>query len=424
MGIILLGQNHETAPVELREQLAFTADKLERAASLLWQDELLHEGVVLSTCNRAEIYAFADDPPGGEARLTALLEQVHGVPISTLNGSLYRLHDEPAVRHLFRVSSGLDSMVLGEGQILAQVKDAHDWATGHGLHQEVLHRLFHQAAACGKRVRTETSIGEGAVSVAYAAVSLARHIFRDLGNETVLLLGAGATGRKVARQLQQYGVRDLRIANRTRERAEELATELNASLVPWELFPQHLRDAGIVVAATASAEPVLRLEHVRPALHERGRRPLFLIDVSVPRNIETDVGKLAGVFLYNIDNLRGIVDQQRELRAKEAVKAERIIDEQMAQFLAWYRGRAAAPTLTEIRDRIEAVRQTELAAARSRLTPEAYDELDRVTRRLVNKILHRPTVQLKRRVGQADEQHLLEQVRDLFGLDDGDSKPS
>jgi glutamyl-tRNA reductase len=416
--IILLGQNHQTAPVEMREKLAFTPSKLQQASDLLASDDLLQEGVVLSTCNRAEIYAVTAEPEAGGQRLGSLLERVHGVPLSNLNGSLYRMVEEQAVRHLFRVSSGLDSMVLGEGQILAQVKGAHAWAKDHSLAHEVLHRLFHQAAACGKQVRHDTAIGEGAVSIAFAAVSLARHIFRDLNKETVLLLGAGETGRKVARQFQQYGVQDLRISNRTLERAEELAKELTATIVPWELFEKHLPEASVVVTATASVEPILRQEHVRTALANRGRRPLFLIDVSVPRNIDNDAKKLPGVFLYNIDNLRGIVDERRDQRTKEAQKGERIVEEQVEQFLEWYRGRAAAPTLTQIRDRIEAVRQSELAAARARLTPEAFDELDRVTRRLINKILHTPTVQLKRRVAHTDEQQLLEQIRDLFGLDD------
>jgi glutamyl-tRNA reductase len=419
--LLLLGQNHETAPVDLRERVAFTPDKLELAAGLITRDDLLREGAVLSTCNRAELYAVCDDPEQGEARLAALLSSVHGVSLAALDGSLYRLREEEAARHLFRVASGLDSMIVGEGQILGQVKDAYSWARERQLAHETLHRLFHHAVACGKQVRRDTAIGEGAVSVAYAAVDLARRIFRDLSQQTVLLLGAGETGRKVARQLQQYGVRDLRVSNRTIGRAEELATELTASLVPWDLFPEHLAEAGIVVTATASADPILTTKHVRAALHERGRRTLFLIDLSVPRNVQPEVARLAGVFLYNIDALKGIVDEQRELRRKEALKAERIVEEQLREFLQWYRARAAAPTLTEIRERIEAVRQAELAAARARLTPEAYEELDRITRRLVNKILHTPTVQLKKQMGQEEEQRLLQQVRDLFGLDDAPS---
>lgn len=418
MPILLLGQNHRTAPVDLREQLAFDDEKVAALARLLEGDPLISEATVVSTCNRAEIYAVAEEPEEGLLRLGALLSQVHGLPTEQMDATLYRETEAPAMRHLFRVASGLDSMVLGEGQILSQVKAGYARARDHGLTREILHRAFNTATACGKKVRTETRIGEGAVSVAFAAVELAKKIFQDLGQEKVLLIGAGDTGRKVAHHLKVFGVQDLLVTNRTLERGRKLADELGATLVPWENYGAYLNEVAIVLTAASVREPLFTQQTAQLALEGRGRRPLFLIDLGVPRNVDARVSKEAGVFLYTVDDLESIVMESNKRRRGEAEKAEEIVDEQLCQFLEWYRSRSMTPTLKELRGRLEAIREAEVALARGRLDEASYRELEKVTQRIVNKILHTPTVRMKDQAAKGEGASVIQHVRHLFGLDD------
>ncbi len=415
--ICLLGQNHKTAPIELREQLAVTTDKREALGSLLRDDPFIQESVVLSTCNRMELYAVSEDSALGCDRLGDLLAEVHGIPRRQWDSTLYSHHEDDAIRHLFRVASGLDSMVLGEGQILAQVRDAHEWAHEKRLTREVLHRAFDEAIACGKRVRTDTHISEGSVSVASAAVSLARKIFDDLASQSVLLIGAGDTGARVARHLQLFGVRDLRVSNRTRSRAESLAQKLEASVVAWNALDDHLSEVSIVVTAVSSPEPILTRERVKAALREARRRTLFVIDLAVPRNVQADVGKIPGIFLYDVDSLQHLVLDDEEQRRAEAAKAEEIVDDQLRRFLQWYRARAAVPTLNLLRRQLEELRRSELESMRTKVEADELERMDRLTRRLVNKILHPPTVELKRRVLEDNPERQLRDFRRLFGLD-------
>ncbi len=418
MPILLLGQNHRTAPVELRERLAFDEEKTSVLAKCLKQDPTISEAVVVSTCNRMEIYAVADDAERGVARLEELLEQVHEVPLERIAGSLYRETDDEALRHLFRVASGLDSMVLGEGQILSQVKAGYASSRDLGLTREILHRTFNQATACGKKVRTDTKIGEGAVSVAFAAVELAKKIFQDLTKEKVLLIGAGATGTKVAHHLKVFGVEDVLVTNRTLERGRSLADCLGATLVPWENYGAYLNEVAIVVTAASVQRPLFTMETVQRALEGRGRRPLFLIDLGVPRNIDPAISKKAGIFLYNVDHLEGIVAESSAKRRGEAEKAEEIIDEQLCQLLEWLASRSMTPTLKQLRQRLEEIRANEVALARNRLDEKSLAELERVSHRIVNKILHTPTVRMKDEAAKGEGASIIQHVRHLFGLDD------
>jgi len=418
MPICLLGQNHRSAPIELREKLAFSAEKERRLAEIVRADSLHSEAAVLSTCNRVELYAVSKQPEHSRRRLMEYFEAVHGVRMEPLQETLYFHQDHDAVRHLFQVASGLDSMVLGEGQVLAQVKDAHTHARGSELMHEILSRAFTDAVHCGKRVRSDTRLGEGAVSVAYAAVSLARKIFGDLSQQTVLLLGAGDTGRRVARHLQLFGVRDLRVSNRSRERGEQLAKDLNATLVPWDRMVEQLPQVSILVGATAAEEPVLRTIDLREALRRGGKRNLFCIDLAVPRDIEPSAAKIPGVFLYNVDDLQGLVLEGEDLRRVEAEKAERIVDEEVLSFLSWYRGRAIAPALKNLRNKMESIREDELAAVRGSLDAQAYAEVERVTHRLLQKFLHAPTVGLKRMAGTPRSEDVLRDFNALFDLGD------
>lgn len=416
MQICLLGQNHKSAPLALREQLAFDEEKQERLGEMLQSDGMHREGVVLSTCNRVELYTLCDDPKGSKRQLGEYLAQIHGVDLERWEHTLYFHHGHSAVRHLFHVASGLDSLVLGEGQILSQVKDAFRWAQENRLAQDVLQRAFLDAVSCGKKVRTETKLSEGAVSVAYAAVSLAKRIFADLSNETVLLIGAGETGQRAARHLKLFGVQDIRVANRSRERGAAVAEELEATHVPWEQRNLQLRDASIVVCATAAPEPILHADAVRDALEISRRRTVFCVDLAVPRDIDPEVGKIPGVFLYNVDDLQGIVLEGEEARRAEAAKAERIVNDQAEKFLQWFHGRTAVPIVSELRQHFEEVRQNELQEVRSALSDDDFKVVDKVTHRLLNKFLHGPTLGLKRMAAEGEDVESLDEFRRIFGL--------
>jgi glutamyl-tRNA reductase len=281
----------------------------------------------------------------------------------------------------------------------------------------VLERVFNEAISCGKRVRSDTTISEGAVSVAAASVSLARKIFDDIAEQSVLLVGAGDTGARVARHLQLFGVKDLRVTNRTRSRADALAAELNASVVPFDQLDEHLGQVSIAITAIASPEPIFVAKRVKAAIDRTRTAPLFIIDLAVPRNVARDVERLAGVFVYDVDDLQGIVLGDEEKRREEAAKAEDIVASRVSQFVQWYRMRAAVPALHELRRHLEEIRQIEIEAVRNKVHDAADLELvDRVTARLVNKLLHSPTVELKRRVAQDGPQGHVEAFRSLFGL--------
>lgn len=418
--ICLLGQNHKTAPVALREKLAVTDEKRAALVSLLRADRSVQESVVLSTCNRMELYAVSQDPTCQQERLGAMLAEVHGLPLRHWGDTFYFRRDDGAVRHLFRVASGLDSMVLGEGQILAQVRDAHGWSTENQLAREVLHRAFDEAVACGKFVRSETRVSEGSVSVASAAVHLAKKIFTDLSEQSVLLVGAGETGARVARHMQLFGVKDLRVTNRTRSRAEKLARELDAVVVPWARLDEHLPEVSIVVTAVSASEPILTQERLREALHDSERRTLFVIDLAVPRNVSQDVQGVPGVFLYDVDDLQQLVQDGEGHRQVEAEKAEGLVEERVGRFVEWYRARAAVPTVRDLRSWAESIRAAELADVANKVDPCTYDVLEKVSSRMMNKFLHTPTVGLRESATQDDGDELLRDVRRLFRLDDFD----
>jgi glutamyl-tRNA reductase len=346
-----------------------------------------------------------------------MLSELHGIPEQDWAGTAYFSQDEHAVRHLFRVAAGLDSMVLGEGQILAQVKDAQDFARDQKLAHEVLERVFNEAISCGKRVRSDTSISEGAVSVAAASVSLARKIFDDIASQSVLLVGAGDTGARVARHLQLFGVKDLRVTNRTRARADALASELNASVVPFDQLDEHLGQVSIAITAVASPDPIFTGPRVKAATDRTRSAPLFMIDLAVPRNVARDVEDVGGVFVYDVDDLKGIVLGDEERRKAEAEKAEDIVAARVDHFIEWYRMRAAVPALNELRKHLELIRKSELESVRNKVHDEAdLALLDKVTSRIVNKLLHAPTVELKRRVAEDGPQNHLPAFRSLFGI--------
>src|SRR5713101_3841004 len=342
MEIVLIGLNHRTATVELRERIAFSVEQACEAADQLRSRGILEETLVLSTCNRSELYGvpreLADDSTGAVERFLA---SFHQLPPAELNGSLYRHRDRSAVHHLFRVAAGLDSMLLGEAEILGQVREAYRVALDHGATGPVLNRMFQGALEIGKRVRSETELGTRPVSVAFSGVKLAERIFGKLNNHRALIVGAGATSEQVVRHLCDRGVKQLRVLNRTAEHAVDLAARFGGEVVPWENLAAALDWPDLIVTSVSASEPILTRAIINRAMSARGNRALLLIDLGVPRNVAPDVGDIYNTYLYNIDDLTEIVEQNKKARVAEIPRAEAIIDEQVEKFLHWQAGVAA-----------------------------------------------------------------------------------
>jgi glutamyl-tRNA reductase len=397
--LFLTGINHRTAPVELRERLDFQARGLASALSALAARGWAREAVVLSTCNRAEVYISCDDVDAARADLRAFMAEYHAIDEKFLQPHIYEVADLEVARHLFRVAAGLDSLVVGEPQILGQVKEAHAAAAGTQTAGAVLNRLFHASFAAGKRVRTETALGAGAVSIGFAAVALARKIFGDLRGRSVLVVGAGEMGKLTALHMKSQGVNRVTIVSRTMGHAARTAEAIGgASAAPWEELDAVLGVSDIVITATGAAAPILTKARVEGVMRRRRDRPLFLIDIALPRDVEPEAADIEQVFLYNIDDLQATVQENLARRAGEVERAEAIVSEEVSKFAGWLRSRGAIPTLVALRQRFESIRRAELERLDfklSALTPDARARVDEVTRLLVEKLLLTPTEQLK-----------------------------
>jgi glutamyl-tRNA reductase len=397
MRLFAVGLSHRTAPVELRECVDFTRGGVEAALSALASQGVGREAVVLSTCNRAEIYAVGETDATADG-LGRFFSEYHHLPHAEVAGHLYQRRGADAARHLFRVAAGLDSLVVGEPQILGQVKAAYSTASERQFTGALTNRLFHSAFAAAKRVRSETGLGEGAVSVSYAAIALAKKIFGNLKGRRVLILGAGEMAKLTGVHLQAQQVEQIAIASRTLRTAEGLAARLGGHAVPWDGLDGALAAADIVVTATGASEPVLTRARVEDAMRPRRSRPLFLIDIALPRDVEAAVGNLDQVFLYNIDDLQTIVKENLARRGSELTRAEAIVEEEVARFTAWMQSREIVPTVVALRQRFEAIRRSELARLEPKLAglpPEARARVDEITRLIVEKLLLTPTEQLK-----------------------------
>ena len=412
MHILLTGLDHTTATLEMRERVAFTADRLSDALPCL--GGAVGEAVILSTCNRTEVYTTADEPEEASALVRRFVADYHGLDNAASADGFRDLVDADAVRHLFRVAGGLDSMIVGESQILGQVREALAAASAAGTLSAPLSRVFHRAIRAGRRVREETGVGRNALSVSFAAVRLARSVLGDLSASRVLLVGAGEAGKLVAEALRKTGVGDVAVTNRTPRRAEDLARDLGGRAVPFDRLDAAVADADIVVAATEAPHHLLTADTVRAAIGDGGRQ-MFMFDLAVPRNIDPDAASIDGVSLYNVDDLAAVAEENLRERRKAAAAAEAVVDEEVARFVEWWSALDALPLVMELRERAEGTRRRELARALERLDgiSEADAEvIDDLTRAIVNKLLHAPTVSLKQR---ADEE-TLRAARDLFGL--------
>jgi len=422
--ILTIGMNHETAPIELRECLAGETEQTIRALASMRQLDAVREGLFLSTCNRVEALFIADEPDSAKASIISLLSNLGGIETEEILPCLYVLEDMKAVKHVFNVASSLDSMVVGEPQILGQIKAAYTLATQEKTSGVILNRLMHRAFHVAKRVRSETDICGAAVSISYAAVELAKKIFHILEGKKVLLVGAGEMAELAARHLLTHGVSSLVVANRTFERAVEVAGRFNAEPVSFEEMESQLLNADIVITSTASTEYVVTREQVRKSLRKRRNRPLFFIDIAVPRDVEPRVNALNNVYLYDIDDLKGVVELNMAQRREEAVKAGRIVEEEVAKFEKWLETLAVVPTIVSLRNKAESIIHAEFAKSRSALdglTPAQNEALETLIRSIVEKMLNDPIVYLKGRAGRSTLNTYLDLTRKLFGLDDGAS---
>jgi glutamyl-tRNA reductase len=362
MHLLLVGISHRTAPIELRERVDFHARGLEHALrTLAARSQQGGELAVLSTCNRAELYVACDDVETARAELVSFVESFHGVDAAALEPHVYHVVDIEAARHLFRVAAGLDSLVVGEPQILGQVKEAHGAARDAATVGPLLNRLFHSSFAVGKRVRSETGLGAGAVSVSFAAVALAKKIFGNLDGRAVVVIGAGEMGKLTAQHMKSQGVRNVTIVSRTMANAARTADAIGgATAAPWDDMDAALVASDIVITATGAASPVLTKARIEAAMRQRRSRPLFIIDIAVPRDVEAAAGEIEQVFLYNIDDLQAAIRENMARRTSEVTRAEAIVDEELDKFGSWMRARGVIPTVVALRQSFEAIRRAEL----------------------------------------------------------------
>jgi len=396
MHLFTVGLNHTTAPVAIREGAAVTDAELEQALADLTQSTGLQEATLVSTCNRTEIYGKqeSDDPQA----LYDWICQFNKLEQEALIPYLYTHKDQDAVKHAFSVASGLDSMILGEPQILGQIKSAFANAHKLGHTSKILNRLFQQTFSVAKLVRTSTNIGSQAVSVAYAAVSLARQIFADVKDQTVILIGAGETIELACRHLRAQGAEKIIIANRSLDNAEVLANEFSAEAISLDELPTRLSDADIIFSSTASTLPILGKGAIESALKKRKNKPMFLVDLAIPRDIEEEVGELANVYLYTLDDLQNVVDENIEARRSAAKEAHKLIEQQADEFMHWFQNLESVPTIRSLRDQTYSLFQDELEAAKKRIRngQNPQEVIDQFAHTMFKKVMHSPTEKLRK----------------------------
>jgi glutamyl-tRNA reductase len=419
MELIVVGLNHNTAPIQIRECLAFPEEKMEDALCKVHALLSVKENMIVSTCNRVEVYAATRQTDKAVLDLKHFLSQYHGLPLKEFEKNLYSFMGEEAVKHIFRVASSLDSMVKGEAQILGQIKSAYEMAVESKTSGIILHRLLHRAFHVAKRVRTETKIGDSAVSVSSVAVEVAEKIFGTLEKKTVLLIGAGEMCELAARHLVSRGVEKVLVTNRTYERAVALAQEFKGEAIPFDEMNQALRKVDIVISATDSPEYLIWHDQMAKVIKYRKQKPIFFIDIADPRNIEPNVNDIENVYLYNIDNLQEVADENIKDRGKEAQKAEAIVQDEVIKFVNWYHSLEVTPTIVAIRNRFEEIRKKELEKTFSlhpNFTDKEKKSLEALTSAIINKILHTPSTLLKQSNEEAMADLYLDTLRTLFQL--------
>ena len=420
MHLVVVGISHHAAPLELRERLALPGDEAALLGRRLLESETVAEAVVLSTCNRTEVYLFADDARAAGQLALERLAELGGVDFAELGAAAYNSSGEAVIAHLFRVAASLDSLVVGEAQILAQLKDAYRAACDEGSTSTVLNKLCQHAIAVGKRVRSETAIAERPVSLSSVAVDLARQLLGELQRRVVLVLGAGAASELTVKHLQAQGAGTVAVASRTLAAAEELAARCGGRAVSLDELDAQLLVADVVISSTASPGFVIDRARLAEVMRQRPQRPLFLIDIAVPRDLDPEIGRIAGCHLYDSDDLQAVIAANHREREGEITEAERIVGEELGRMNGWLAGLEVVPTIAALRGAVETIREAELARLGGKLadlSPAQREQVEKLTAAIVKKILHLPTVRLKQLASEPDAYLYLEALRRLFDLD-------
>ncbi len=418
--IVLLGLNHKTAPVELRECIAFTADQSEVALESLKNNPAVSEVVLFSTCNRVEVLLVTTQTSAAVNAAKEFISRFNEIPLANFEDALYVHIGNDAVRHIFRVAASLDSMVVGEPQILGQIKEAYRLSTQKKTSGVILNRLLHRTFFVAKRIRSETGIGGHAVSISYAAIELGKKIFGSLDGKKVLLIGAGEMAELAVEHLIRNRASNIRVANRTFLRAVKLSERFHGSPIRMEELTPTLSDVDIVISSTGSQEFILQRGQVKEVMRKRRNRPLFFIDIAVPRDIDPAINRLSNAYVYDIDDLKGVIAENIEDRQREAVKGERIVDEAVVRFRQWYVSLDVVPTIKALRQKLETIAEAEVKKTLHSgiISDEGRQAVERMTQALINKILHDPTDVLKRNGCQGGRSAYLDIARKLFKLDE------
>lgn len=418
--IIAIGLNHKTAPVEVRERLAFSKEDTSKVLQAMEQNPYVDEIALFSTCNRVEFLLTSEDPVRAEEEVKDFMADFKDTPRHVFEEALYVRKGDDATRHIFCVASSLDSMVVGEPQILGQIKESYTEACRHGSCGVILNRLMHRSFSVAKRVRTETGIGDHAVSISYAAVELGRKIFGELQGKAVLLLGAGEMAELAVEHLVNNKARPIFVANRTFERGVEMANRFRGTAIRFEEVRPYLEEVDIVISSTGATDYVLVRKDFKGLMRSRKNRPLFFIDIAVPRDIDPEINKISNVYVYDIDDLKNAIQENIEERNRAATKGERIVDAAVIQFRNWFKSLDVVPTIVGLRDKAEQIRQKELAKTFASLTTLSEQDrlaIDKLTLSLVNKMLHDPTLFLKANANRDQKAVCIEMTRRLFNLD-------
>jgi glutamyl-tRNA reductase len=418
--IILLGLNHKTAPVEIRERLSFSKDEASLILDALKGSASVNEVVIFSTCNRVEVLMTSDNKADAVETAQKYIAEFKKVSVSEFLDSVYVYEGDEAVRHIFRVASSLDSMMVGEPQILGQIKEAYLNATSRKTSGVILNRLLHRTFFTAKRIRTETRIGDNAVSISYAAVELAKKIFGELEGKKVMLIGAGEMAELAVEHLKKNRVKEIFVANRTFKNGVELAGKFGGNPIKFEEISGFLLTVDIIISSTGSPDMIIKKDQVKQIMPGRKNRPLFFIDIAVPRDVDPDINRLNNAYVYDIDDLNGVIDENIEDRNKEAIKGERIIDEAVISFRKWYDGLDVVPTIVELRNKIDSMVTAEIQKTMQsmNLMERDRESLERMKNALVNKIMHHPTLLLKRDGCHGSNSVYIDITRKLFNLDE------
>lgn len=420
MHVLTVGLSHKTAPVELREKLSISSEQQEEVLTKILKISSVKEVVVVSTCNRTEFYCLALDSEKASDDIIRFISSYYKADFDKIREAIYIIHAKEAIRHLFHVASSLDSMIVGEAQILGQVKEAYKCALELGATESIFNRLFREAITIGKRVRTETEIGENAVSISYAAVELAKKIFGNLTGKTAMIIGAGKMSEITAKHLVSSGIKKILIANRTYERSVELSKNINGTAIPFEDLNESIADADVILSSTGAPNIIITKKSMVEAMKKRKNKPVFLIDIAVPRDIDPEINDLYNAYLYDIDDLHGIVDSNIEARGIEADKAQVIIEDHVEDFVKWMSTLEVVPTITALRNKADEICKNEVEKALSRLDSsdeKSQEVVNSMARAIANKLLHEPIVRIKQLAGNGESYTYVESLQELFNLD-------